>query len=192
MTRLKTVLNAFENLINTHVDDIKPGRTGRWIFPTFANNDVNLPQITIQIGNPTFEYASGGNDYWQKNDAGEDVYARTKKLPLHLYVLTRKSDEIEITENGESKILTNQLLNLHLVEKIKETIFRYRNDFLREAKLEEINITNMDLVFEDTPRVWASDITCELTLLDNWQMEYEANQLINNYELSKQVTLHGG
>ena len=189
------IVEILGEIISSNVEDIKKDRKDnkkKWIYPTFAEKDSNLPQITIQLGDPAYTPTGSGNGYWDSetldNGDQQDTFTKELKVTAHIYVSTAKKNVYEVVKNNEKFTLENQPLNLYLTNEVKNCLFSKRDEFLSSsAHIDDIEITSIGLPFESNKDVWATDISCEITLLDEWIKIYRKGTLIADYVLSETV-----
>jgi len=177
------ILGAF---INSHVSDILPNRTGKWIFPEFSNTTSNLPQVTIQLENPTYENDSAGDflteDYDAENNVYREYFYKRATAIIHMYVVTGRKQEIEVTLNGTKRIFQNKMLNYYLTDLLKNSFFQYRVELLEE--LLDFRLQYVESPFENDKNTWVSDMRCEVEYKDIWVNEFKDGDLLRSYSLT--------
>lgn len=177
------------NLLQNKVVDIKTDRkNSRFVFPTFTTNNSQLPQYTIKLGESTTEEDSAG-DYLQdetlENGDYKVYYYKKITFPIHIYAVTSKEGNINVTELNNNFFLDGKKLNIYWQNLAKQCI--YRNIDILKSKFTDFKIQNVSTTFDNNEYSWASDITCQVIAKDKWVKEYHKGELIKEYSLSQNI-----
>jgi len=176
------IVETIGTFIQDNVVDIHTTRDGnRWIFPTFPKRNSSLPQVTIQLGQPTYENDSAGDYLYSESlDNGDykEYYYKKATYIIHLFIISSKEQEIQAGE----LFLTNQPLNLYITNSIKYALFKHRGKLLKS--FDNFRLENISPVFENNKYSWSSDIACSIKAKDVWCKEYHNGQLIREYTLN--------
>ena len=179
------VYEVVGSLLNNNIEDIRLDRKGsRWIFPTFSNNDVNYPNITLNVESVNYVEDSAGNYLYEEmgSDGIYRVYRyKIATAPLLLTVLTGKEDGYTVNINSENAYLKNKPLNIYLLEKVKSVIRTKRKDLLKYFR--DINVRSLEMPFDNNKRSYASILNIEVKFREIWVDEYEEGTIINSYTL---------
>jgi hypothetical protein len=196
--KLFTVYNELKNLIQTNITN--PSGETKWIFPTFATNDSNLPQITIKILNPVYEDDSAGSFLYEEDSTITEIvddeeveivvhneyYYKKATLPVNIYILTGKQQEYNI----DGLFYTNQPLNIQLTNQIKELLWiAQENNGTFKDKISRVKVLGIDFAFRDNANTWASEIQVEASYKDKWLKQYRDGELVSEYSLTLNTTL---
>lgn len=183
------VVEIVGSLIQNKVEDIDKERDGdRWVFPSFAKKTSNLPQATIDLGDPSYENDSAGNFLYSEtldNGDHKEYYYKKVTYPAHIFVLSQKEKEITVNDSGGSLFLTGKPLNAYITALIKEGLWKYRGDLL--VYFDDFKLISVSPVFEDDEYTWSSDMSYEVKAKDMWVREYHKGELIADYSLNTNV-----
>jgi len=183
---INEVLGTF---IQQNVEDIDKNRTGnRFVFPEFAKKDINLPQITVQIGEPSFENIASG-DYLEEveMDNGDYYVTRYKKgvYPVTIYALTVKDKEYEISIDNNPAYLSNKMICNYWIYQVLDTL-RTKRKYLLEH-FDDVQITGIPVSYEANSTRWVSELSIQIHIKSIWQEKYANGELIASYTLSETV-----
>src|SRR6056297_167489 len=98
------MINTIGGIFEKNLVDISTSSRQKWIYYKLPETDKNLPQLTIEMENPSYNYASANDDL--KEELGEDGVYREYKfifatIPLNLYITTSKlKSKQEVNLNG--------------------------------------------------------------------------------------------
>ena len=185
--KLFNVVEVIGNLIEDNISDLDC--KSRWVFPTFATNDSQLPQVTVKLLSPTYEDDAAGSFLSEEVLVGDIVYKEYyyKKaiVPVNLYVRTGKTQEFTVGSGDDEMYLKNQPLNIYLAEQIKNLLWlKQENSDTFQDEFERVKVLGMDLAFEDTDTTWSSEIQVEVKYKDVWVKEYDVEGVVSEYSLT--------
>jgi len=187
---LLDIYDFFGNLIADNITDPE-GRT-KWIFPDFATQESSLPQITILYENPEYEVESAGeyltSDFDSETGIYSEYFRKKANTKLHIYILTSKVYEKQVTLNSTNYLFKNKLYNTYLSNQVKNLMLTSRGTVLLYNQFFNFNVENLESPFESNIFTWASDLRCDLSFYDTWVNEYEGDQLIASYSLTQNIT----
>ena len=181
-----TVNEVIGNLISSKVDDLNKNRKGnRWVYPTFPEDDVELPEAIVEVASVSYEPDSAGNYLYSEtldNGDHKEYFYKKAIYTVHVYPITGKRDEFEINDNGRQLYLSNKPLNIYLTSKIIDVTRKNRDQLMNYFDgFDEISVSPS---FEDNKNQWASDITFEVKAKDLWVKEYHEGELTKSYSLA--------
>jgi uncharacterized protein YneR len=181
------IVQVIGNLISDNVTDIRTNRKNpRWVFPTFPDDDVNYPEIVVELKSVSYDDISAGRFFKEEveESTGDylQYYTRYGVAEVRITVLTEKKTPYEVVRNGTTLYLTNQPLNLYLCNSISDALKWKRDDLLQYFI--DFRVMKKSPVFEDDSNTWASEIDCEVEYQDIWVKRYDASgELVDEYSL---------
>ena len=161
----------------------------RWIFPEFPESEEVLPEIVIELATPSYEAVSAGNNLKREQVSSsiyKEYYYKKATSSITFNIITSKEFSAKVTNvdgDGEREelFLKNRMPNIFLFERLKNLINSQRELFFEI--LENINITDTEMTFENDSKTWASTMTCEIEWKDIWVNTYVDTGLISSYSL---------
>lgn len=180
------IVEKVGTILQNNIKDIKPLRdNSRFVFPTFASNPSQLPQLTIELGSPTITKDSAG-DYLSEelleNGDKKVYYYRKITYPIHVYAVTSKEDEIEVKELNQTLYLNGQKLNTYWQNLAKQCLYKNLGEL--KSLFLDFDVQSVVPTFDNNHYSWASDIICEVIARDKWVREYHKGELISEYSLT--------
>ena len=182
-----TVNEVIGNLIASKVIDIFKDRKGnRWVYPTFPEEDSELPEVVVEVEAVSYEPDSAGNFLYEETLPNGDLrkyYYKKAIYPVHIYVITGRKDEFTVLENGKDLFLSNKPLNIYLTLKIVNVLRVHRGEMLLKH-FDGFDEQSVSPAFEDNKSQWASDIMYEVKAKDVWVKEFHKGEIIRDYSLA--------
>ncbi len=200
------VVEVLGNLIQANVTDLNPSRPkNKWVFPQMPDDDTNLPEVVVKLGQPNYERDSAGN--YLKSEYIEPVvaniplgitaqpgkfveyYYKKATVDIKLIVLTQKAmnESVAVTFNNSVLNLKNQPLNIYLTEQIKHMIWKKRSDIL--VYFDDFNLGTIETTFDNNKWSWGSIINCEIRYKDCFVNEYIDGVLVKSYSLNQAISV---
>ena len=181
------VIEVIGNLISNEVTDIRTDRkSDKWVYPIFPKKRTNYPEAVVEIKDINYDDASANRFLCSETlESGNyaEYYYRDAIADVLLTVLTEKESQFEVTRNGTEYFLTNQPLNLYIVNQIHDAIKWNKSDLLEYFI--DIKVLKKTPVFEDDPNTWAGELRIEVEYQDVWAKEYSASgELLTQYSLT--------
>jgi hypothetical protein len=181
------IIETIGSFISDNVIDIRTDRKNiRWIFPTLPKDRTNYPEAVVEIKNITYDDQSADMYLNSETLVGGnyvEYYGRSAMADVLITVLTEKESQFTVQRNGESLFLTNQPLNLYIINQISDAIKWYKSELLEDFV--DVRVIRKTPVFEDAPQTWASELRIEIDYQDVWAKEYSASgELLTEYSLT--------
>lgn len=181
------IIESLGDILNDNLEDIKKDRKSKtWIMPTFPEADSNLPQLTIQFSNASYEDDSSEDILYEQKDDNSYTAYKAKKVSANvtIYAISNAKTEFDVSFQGSKIHVTNQKANVYLAEYVKN--FINQNKALMKSFCNSFKIDNLDIAYQDGTNRWVSEIQCTVEYRDVWAEEYLSGQLINTYSTTLQ------
>jgi len=175
--------------ISKYVRDIKTDRKGdRFVFPTFAKNDTELPQITIEVEGPTFVDVSASN-YLQSetlaNGDYKEYYYKKAIYPVKIFCMTVRGIEYEVIYDNKKAFMGNKMICDYWSHDVMQQLRIHRDELL--LNFDDFKIEGKPESYEASKVRWTAQIDCVVTIKELWVHEYHNGELIRDYTVSTTI-----
>jgi len=182
------VVEVIGSLIQAHVTDLNTSRPkNKWVFPEFPEEDSNLPEVVVKLGNPDIMNDSAGNflysEYDSENEVFKEYYYKKVSAPVRLIVITKKTqnDSVKVTFNNSDMYLKNKPLNIYLTEQVKHMFWQRRGDVL--DYFDDFKMENIESAFDNNKWSWGSIINCIIEYKDCFRKDTDSDGIVKEYNL---------
>lgn len=180
-----SIIEVIGNFITSNVTDIRTDRKStKWVYPVLPKKPTNYPEAIVEIKNISYSDESAAMFLeTQTTDGYKEYYYKSAEADVLITVLTEKESQFNVTRNGSDLYLTNQPLNLYIINQISDAINWNKSELLESFI--DISVTRKTPVFEDDPQTWASELRLAVEYQDVWVKEYSSDgELLEEYSLT--------